>query len=115
VETQSAALSFVSTRLPPAPPGSRSAELPAGGAAAGDPSTNSLAASPQPTASTTWPSPRRRTIDPPVAARPPLYVASASGAWIPSAFATSTWRPGSTTSVSPQEALRVTVAPVALA
>ncbi len=112
---QSAALSFESAMLPSRPPGRRSIELPAGGAGAAPPSTKALVASPQPTASITWPPTWRRTTAPPVAARPPLYVASAAPAWRPRPFAISTWRPGSTRSDPVQAALRVTVAPEALA
>ena len=69
---QSAPLSFVSVVLPKAPPGARSMLRPAAGATAGAPSTKALVASPQPTASVGAPPTARTTIDPPVAANPPL-------------------------------------------
>ena len=78
--TKSAALSFVSTELPSGPPGRRSIELPAAGAGAAIPSTKAFVASPQATASTGWPPIGRTTIAPPVAAKPPEYVASAEAA-----------------------------------
>jgi hypothetical protein len=69
-------LLFVSVPFPAAPPGSRSRLEPALGAAAEEPSTKLLTASPQPTASIGVPPMTRSTIAPPVAASPPLYVAS---------------------------------------
>ena len=108
---KSAALSFVSTTLPPFPPGLRSIDRAAGGAGAALPSTNALTASPHPTASIGAPPTVRSTIDPPVAARPPDQVPSAELAKAPSAFASSTWRPGSTGSDPVHAALRVTVVP----
>ena len=77
---KSAALSFVSTELPRGPPGRRSIELPAAGADAAVPSTNEFVASPQPTVSRGSPPIERTTIAPPVAAKPPEYVASAEAA-----------------------------------
>jgi hypothetical protein len=53
--SQSARLSFVSSRLPSVPPGRRSMLDRAAGAGAGEPSTNEFAALPQPTESTTVP------------------------------------------------------------
>jgi hypothetical protein len=76
-------LSFESVMLPAVPPGRRSRLEPAGGALAAVPSTKLFVASPQPTASIGAPPTTRRTIDPPVAANPPLYVASATAAKTP--------------------------------
>ena len=75
--SQSGALSFVSMTLPPMPPGFRSILERAAGAGAAVPSTNPLVASPQPSASIGAPPTTRRASAPPVAARPPLYEASA--------------------------------------
>jgi hypothetical protein len=86
---QSAALSFVSTPFPAAPPGRRSMLDEAAGAGADAPSTNALAASPQPKASIGVPPTGRRTTAPPVAARPPEYVVSAVDAYAPAALAMS--------------------------
>ncbi len=69
---QSVELAFVSMVFPPRPPGFRSMLDPAAGAATGVPSTKVFVASPQPTASTGAPPIARRTIAPPVAAKPPL-------------------------------------------
>jgi hypothetical protein len=115
VTWKSAALSFVSEPLPPNPPGSRSRLDPAAGAGAATPSTNVFDASPHATASIGLPPTARRTIAPPVAAKPPEYVASAIGAWIPAAFAIRRWRPGSRTVDDAQVALRVTVEPLDVA
>jgi hypothetical protein len=96
------------------PPGNRSRLELAGGAATGDPSTKLLTASPQPTASIGVPPTTRNTIDPPVAASPPLYKASDVAANTPALFATSTRRPGSRAVGEVHVALRVTVLPEAV-
>ena len=75
---QSAAFEFVSMEFPARAPGLRSMLEPAAGAAIGNPSTKAFVASPQPIASTGAPPMARSTIAPPVAAKPPLYVASAT-------------------------------------
>ena len=62
---------------------------PAGGAGATEPSTKAFVASPQPIASIALPPIGRTASAPPVAAKPPLYVASAAAAKIPLALATS--------------------------
>jgi hypothetical protein len=111
---QSAALSFVSIPFPSLPPGRRSSDPFGGGAAAGDPSTNPFEASPQPTASTGAPPIGRRTSVPPVAASPPLYVASAMAAKAPTPFATRRCWPGARRSGPLQATFRVTVPPVAV-
>jgi hypothetical protein len=110
--TKSAALSFVSVPLPADPPGRRSRLELAAGAGAAAPSTNAFVASPQPTASIGVPPIGRSTIAPPVAANPPEYVASASGATTPAALAMSRWRPAASTVLAGHDALRVIVEPV---
>jgi hypothetical protein len=111
---QSDLLSLVSCVLPADPPGSRSMLDFAGGAGAAEPSTYALAAVPQPTVSTTVPSARRSATAPPSAASPPEYVASASGAYIPTELATSKCPPGTTGRGEAKTVLRVIVAPEAL-
>ena len=112
---KSSEFSFVSVPFPGVPPGSRSMLDPAAGAGATVPSTNAFVASPQPTASIGVPPIGRSTIAPPVAANPPLYVASATGAKTPAEFAISTCRPGSRIVAAVHEAFRVTVLPVDVA
>ncbi|MEO8274020.1 MAG: hypothetical protein ABI620_08130 [Chloroflexota bacterium] len=109
---QSVELAFVSIVLPPRPPGFRSMLAPAAGAPIDEPSTKEFVASPQPTASIGAPPIGRRTIAPPVAAKPPLYVASASPAKIPEVLPTSRCCPGSRRVPLAHEAFRVTVLPV---
>jgi hypothetical protein len=110
--TKSDALSFVSEPLPSVPPGRRSMLDPLAGAGAASPSTKVLVASPQPTASTGSPPIGLRATAPPVAANPPLYVASAMDEWIPETFATRRCRPGSRIVGVDQAAFRVTVPPL---
>ncbi len=112
---QSSAFSFVSTPFPPAPPGRRSRLDDAGGAGATVPSTKAFVASPQPTASTTDPPTTRNAIAPPVAAKPPVYVASPSPTNDPMLFAIRKRRPGSRTVDDDHVALRVTVDPLDVA
>jgi hypothetical protein len=112
---KSSEFSLVSVPFPSAPPGSRSMLEPAAGAGATVPSTNEFVASPQPTASIGVPPIGRSAIAPPVAANPPLYVASATGAKTPAVFAISRCRPGSRIVATVQEAFRVTVLPVDVA
>ncbi len=108
---QSAAFWFVSVTLPPLPPGRRSMLWPGGGAAAAVPSTKAFVASPQPIASIGVPPTCRRTSAPPVAAKPPEYVASAVDAYVPVAFATSRCWPVTSSVSSVQVAFLVTVEP----
>src|SRR6185436_15200913 len=110
--TTSPRLSFVSWRLPPAPPGLRSMLDPAAGAGAADPSTKAFAASPQPIASMGVPPTGRSTSAPPVVANPPEYVASAPLANTPELLAMSTCRPGATSSDEAHVAFLVTVDPL---
>ena len=88
---------------------------PAGGAATAVPSTNELLASPHPTASTVVPPTTRRAIAPPVAAKPLEYVASATVAYTPAAFAISTRLPAARVVAADHVALRVTVEPLDVA
>jgi hypothetical protein len=88
---------------------------PAAGAAAEVPSMNPFVASPQATESIGVPPTGRKTTAPPVAAKPPEYVASAGAAKIPAPFATSRCLPGSRTRLADHVALRVTVDPVEVA
>jgi len=113
--TKSSEFSFVSVPFPSAPPGSRSMLDPAAGAGATVPSTNAFVASPQPTASIGVPPIGRSTIAPPVAANPPLYVASATEAKTPAEFAIRRCRPGSRIVAEDHDAFRVTVLPVDVA
>ena len=110
---QSDAFSFVSIRLPPAPPGRRSMLLPVPGAAAALPSTNAFVASPQPTESITAPPITRMARAPPEAAMPPVYVASAEPANAPEAFATRRCCPGASGRDVVHADLRVAVVPAA--
>jgi hypothetical protein len=109
---QSATLLFVSMVLPARPPGRRSRLEDAAGAAAAVPSTNAFVASPQPSESIGVPPIVRMTTAPPVAANPPLYVRSATGAKIPDVFAIRRCLPGARSCVAAHEALRVIVPPV---
>jgi len=109
---QSAALLLVSIVLPARPPGRRSRLDDAAGAAAAVPSTNTFVASPHPSESIGAPPIVRRTTAPPVAANPPLYVRSATGAKIPEVFAMSRCLPGARSCVAAHEAFRVIVPPV---
>ena len=88
---------------------------PAGGAGAAVPSTKAFVASPQASASIGLPPTTRSTIAPPVAAKPDEYVASATAAWMPAAFAITRWRPGSRIVDADHVALRVTVEPLDVA
>jgi hypothetical protein len=108
---QSDALSFVSVAFPAVAPGNRSRLEPAGGARAATPSTKPFVASPQPTASMTDPPTTRNATAPPVAAIPPLYVASADAAYLPEALPMRKRWPGLRTRDASQEAFRVTVDP----
>ena len=108
---QSTEPSFVSHPLPSTPPGARSRLDPAAGAGAGEPSTRSFVASPQPTESITAPPTTRSATVPPVAANPPEYVASATAAYAPAAFASRIRFPGSRIVETDQVPLRVTVDP----
>ena len=85
---------------------------PAGGAGAAVPSTKALVASPQPIASVALPPIGRMARAPPVADRPPLYVASAEAAKIPLTLATSRCCPEVSACGPGQLALRVTVVPL---
>ncbi len=68
----------MSEPLPAEPPGLRSRLDPADGADAAVLSTNAFVASPQPIASIAAPPTTRSATAPPVAAKPPEYVASAT-------------------------------------
>src|SRR3954453_16926890 len=112
---QSVAVSFVSFVLPAAPPGRRSTLDDAGGAPTGDPSTKALGASPPPIASITDPPTTRSAIAPPVAAKPPVYVASPIPTYEPALFTTRIRRPGARIVDVLHVALRVTVDPLEVA
>ena len=71
----------------------------------------SFVASPQPTESITAPPTTRSATVPPVAANPLEYVASATAACVPAAFASRIRLPGSRTVATVHVPLRVTVDP----